>query len=42
MKTQLAGYGVAGGKEEGFAQLATPNYKFPDHNGDGSSAAKYW
>ena len=32
-------YGVAGGKEEGFAQLATPNYKFPDHNGDGSSAA---
>ena len=34
-----SGYGVAGGKEEGFAQLATPNYKFPDHNGDGSSAA---
>ena len=32
-------YGVAGGKEEGFAQLAAPNYKFPDHNGDGSSAA---
>ena len=34
-----SGYGVAGGKEEGFAQLAAPNYKFPDHNGDGSSAA---
>ncbi len=34
-----SGYGVAGGKAQGFAQLATPNYKFPDHNGDGSSAA---
>ena len=34
-----SGYGVEGGKEEGFAQLTPPKYKFPDHNGDGSSAA---
>ena len=32
-------YGVAGGKEEGFAQLASTDYKRRDHSGDGSSAA---
>ena len=32
-------YGVAGGKEEGFARLASTDYKKRDHTGDGSSAA---
>ena len=31
-------YGVTGGKEEGFAQLVSPEYKFPDHSETGSSA----
>ena len=32
------GYGVEGGKEEGFAQLVSPDYEYPDHSDDGSSA----
>ena len=32
------GYGVEGGKEEGFAQLVSPDYEYPDHNSDGSSS----
>ena len=32
------GYGVEGGKEEGFAQLVSPDYEYPDHSEDGSSA----
>ena len=32
-------YGVTGGKEEGFARLASTDYKRRDHTGDGSSAA---
>ena len=31
-------YGVTGGKEQGFAQLVSPEYKFPDHSATGSSA----
>ena len=30
------GYGVEGGKEEGFAQLVSPDYEYPDHSDDGS------
>ena len=33
------GYGVEGGREEGFAQLTTPTYSKRDHGEDGSSAA---
>ena len=33
------GYGVEGGREEGFAQLTTPTYSVRDHGEDGSSAA---
>jgi len=32
------GYGVEGGKEEGFAQLVSPDYEYPDHSEDGSSS----
>ncbi len=32
------GYGVEGGKEEGFAQLVSPDYEYPDHAEDGSSS----
>ena len=32
------GYGVEGGKEEGFAQLVSPDYEYPDHNSDGSGS----
>ena len=30
-------YGVKGGKEQGFEQLVSPNYKFPDHEEQGSA-----
>ena len=31
-------YGVQGGEARGFARIAATDYKFPDHNTDGSSA----
>ena len=31
-------YGVQGGEPRGFARVAATDYKFPDHNTDGSSA----